>query len=81
MKLLKFSSKTCQPCKQITLLLNQIGVAHEDIVLENHKDLFIEHNVRKVPTLILLDEYKEVDRLTGLPTLQILKTFLRSNHV
>jgi thioredoxin-like negative regulator of GroEL len=68
-KLLIFSASWCQPCKQMKddlvhpLSLNVDQITTIDV--DQWKELCIEHSVRSVPTLILIENDLEVRRKTG----------------
>ena len=73
MKILKFSSATCMPCKQLAKIID--GLDHEakslfeEYTSENDITKFMEFNVRSVPTLIVVDELgNELRRSTGTMT-------------
>ena len=73
MKILKFSSATCMPCKQLGKIID--GLDHEakslfeEYTSENDITKFMKFNVRSVPTLIAVDELgNELRRSTGMMT-------------
>jgi len=61
MKLLKFSSSTCSPCKALTKTLSEIDVpfALEEILVESDMETAKRYKVRAVPTLILVSDRGE----------------------
>jgi thioredoxin 1 len=62
---LKFSATWCGPCKMLAATLNGVeGITNVDI--DQQRDLAIEYNVKSVPTLVFLQDGKEVERKTGL---------------
>lgn len=64
MKVLKFYSRTCGPCKTLESNLQLAGIPHES------------YEIRAVPTPILVDdEGKVVKRHTGLLGIEDLKKF------
>lgn len=73
MKILKFSSATCMPCKQLAKIIdgldNDTKVLFEEYTSENDITKFMQFNVRSVPTLIAVDESgNELRRSTGMMT-------------
>jgi thioredoxin 1 len=67
-EVLKFSATWCGPCRVLSSILNGVeGITNIDI--DQEKDLAIEHNVKSVPTLIFLKDGKQVERTTGVITL------------
>lgn len=69
----QFSSAFCQPCRATRLLLTDVtkdlpGVTHVEIDAENHMDLVRHFEIRRTPTVFLLDETGAIrKRATGLP--------------
>lgn len=64
-EVLKFSATWCGPCKMLAATLNGVeGITNVDI--DQNPDLTRKHNVRSVPTLVFLQDGKEVERKTGL---------------
>ena len=73
MKILKFSSATCMPCKQLAKIIDgldeDVKSLFEEYTSENDITKFMEFNVRSVPTLIAVDELgNELRRSTGMMT-------------
>ncbi len=73
MKILKFSSATCMPCKQLAKIIDgldhEVKSLFEEYTSENDITKFMEFNVRSVPTLIVVDESgNELRRSTGMMT-------------
>ena len=73
MKILKFSSATCLPCKQLAKIIDgldhEVKSLFEEYTSENDVTKFMKFNVRSVPTLIVVDELgNELRRSTGMMT-------------
>lgn len=71
MKILKFSSATCMPCKQLAKIIDELDddtkSLFEEYTSENDITKFMQFNVRSVPTLIVIDESgNELRRSTGM---------------
>jgi len=67
-EILKFSATWCGPCRVLSSILKDVeGITNVDI--DQQKDLAIEHNVRSVPTIIFLKDGEQVERTTGVITL------------
>jgi len=84
MKLLKFTSQSCAPCKELTKVLYDllpedfyhIELVEIDVTVD--KDAAKEWNLKGVPTLILLDDLDdEVSRMVGYRGVGSLSQFLR----
>ena len=68
MKLLKFYSDSCQPCKVLTKQLDDLNVEYTSINIDEHPEEVEKYYLRGVPTLIVVDDSgKELDRRIGLP--------------
>jgi len=64
-EVLKFSATWCGPCKMLSATLNGVeGITNIDI--DQNRELTAEYSVRSVPTLVFLQDGKEVERKTGL---------------
>ena len=71
MKILKFSSATCMPCKQMTKVIDELDddtkSLFEEYTSENDITKFMQFNVRSVPTLVAVDESgNELRRSAGM---------------
>lgn len=63
-EVLKFSASWCTPCKLLSATLKDVeGVKEIDI--DQNRELTAEYSVRSVPTLVFLQDGKEVERTVG----------------
>jgi thiol-disulfide isomerase/thioredoxin len=71
--LVQFSTAFCQPCRATRRILDEVagmvdGTAHVEIDAEAHLDLVRQLDIRRTPTVLILDESGAiVKRATGLP--------------
>lgn len=71
--LVQFSSAFCQPCRATRRVLEDVstqvgGVAHVEIDAESHLDLVRRLDVRRTPTVLVLDAHgRIVRRASGQP--------------
>jgi thiol-disulfide isomerase/thioredoxin len=71
--LVQFSSAFCQPCRATRRILNDVsrdvaGVAHVEIDAESHLELVRRLDVRRTPTVLVLDaKGRVVRRASGQP--------------
>ncbi len=72
--LVDFWAAWCGPCKMMAPVLNDVAAAIDDgkyvgkVDVELYQSLAQKFNVRSIPTLILFDNGKEVDRFVGVKT-------------
>lgn len=64
-KIIKFEKPGCRPCEIVSSLLEEAGIAFEAINPFDQPDLAVEHQIRSVPTVLVLDGKKEVERIVG----------------
>ena len=76
MRIIKFYSPTCGPCKVMDANLKKSGISYENINVIDNEDMTIEHGIRAVPTLIKLDdEGNEEKRYIGVMDVEQIKEF------
>lgn len=63
--IVKFYMVNCNPCRAVTALLERLHVVTKDINVENNADLAYKYGVSSVPTMIYLQDGKEVSRVVG----------------
>lgn len=72
--LLQFSTAFCAPCRALRRVSAEVaallpGVRHVEVDAESHLDEVRELDIRRTPTLLILDAAgREVRRATGVPT-------------
>ena len=67
-QLLKFSASWCQPCKSLTSNFKHVDMKDVELVsydIEENTDIATQYGIRSVPTMVLLEDGKEVGRKTG----------------
>ena len=74
MEVLRFTASWCQPCKALAQQLEELGFDKDVTVvdIDEQQDLVIQYGVRSVPTLIAVDNNKEVKRMVGVKAKDIL---------
>ena len=69
MKVAKYFSATwCGPCKQFKPIMQELsneGYNIEFIDGDENRDLAIKYNIRSIPTTVIEEEGKEINRLLG----------------
>lgn len=80
MKILKFFSPTCGPCKVMESNLKAVDIPYEDIDAtdENNDPLVEKYHIRNIPTIIMVNEVdEEVKRFTGVMSPEQLKSWIK----
>lgn len=77
MKILKFATPTCMPCRALGKILEGMNLDVENIDATVDEEKVEKFNVCTTPTLVFLnDEGKEVRRTTGLVSKSVLQGIL-----
>jgi len=69
--LIDFWASWCMPCKMMAPILNEVAEEIGDeakickVNVEEHQQLSAKFSVRNIPTLILMKNGKEIDRIVG----------------
>ena len=81
MKVLKFFTEFCSPCRTMSIQLAELGFEVENVNAIKHRDLVDKYSVMAVPTLIKIDEDgNEIARLRGAQSADKLKEFFGDEH-
>lgn len=81
MKVLKFFTEFCSPCRTMAVQLAELGLEVEDVNAIKRRDLVGKYSVMAVPTLIKVDEDgNEIARLRGAQSTDKLKEFFGDEH-
>ena len=77
-KILKFSASWCQPCKMLAKNLEtaKLSVPVEEIDIDEKTDMSVEYKIRGVPTLVMLEDGKEIKRVSGVKSVDELRSWL-----
>ena len=63
-----FSATWCGPCKQFKPIMEELsneGYNIEFIDGDENREVAIEYNIRSIPTTVIEEEGKEINRLVG----------------
>lgn len=82
MNILKFFGSWCNPCKDLSKNLEDAGIEHKSIDVDENEELTEKYNVMSVPTIVVLDEDdNEVGRFIGSRTKEQLLKELKKYEV
>lgn len=80
-KVIDFWADWCPPCKAIKSSLDELedelGIEIERLNADEHRDMLKKFNVQSIPTLIILRDGVEVDRIVGATP----RGFMRSKFI
>lgn len=80
-KILKFGAEWCVNCKSLDKLLDEIPNKPEIeyIDIDNDMKSAFEYGVRGVPTMVMVNEDKEIKRMVGTKTIAELKNWIEND--
>ncbi len=64
-KIIKFEKSNCQPCLAVSDILDDAGIKYEAINPFDQPELATKFQVRSVPTVVVLDDEVEIERIIG----------------
>lgn len=80
-----FFSTTCGPCKMLGFVLKDVEKEFDNLTIlkidfDQNKELTAEYGVTGYPTLVLLKDGAEVDRLQGLQQRPVIVRMIQDNQ-
>lgn len=78
-EVLKFSAAWCGPCQALSMTIksqDDWGVNIKEVDIDDNLDLAAQYSIRSVPTLVMLEDGKEVSRKSGALNAKQLKDFI-----
>jgi thioredoxin-like negative regulator of GroEL len=78
-RILRFTASWCGPCKSMAINLEtaNLGFPIEVVDIDAHPDVAAEYGIRSVPTLVLMDENIQIDRIIGTKTVNQLQEWVK----
>jgi thioredoxin-like negative regulator of GroEL len=78
-RILRFTASWCGPCKSMAMNLEtaNLGFPIEVVDIDAHPDVAAEYGIRSVPTLVLMDENIQIDRIIGTKTVNQLQEWVK----
>ena len=80
-QLIKFSASWCQPCKSLAGTFKYVDmkdVELKNVDIDEDIDLANKYGIRSVPTMVLLEDGKEVGRKTGVLMADQIEDFIHN---
>lgn len=79
-QLLKFKAVWCGPCKSLSNIMEgtDFGVPVVEIDIDEDFESAVKYNIRNVPTLVLVEDGKELKRTSGVMRADEIKNWLES---
>ena len=76
-KILYFTASWCAPCKALSPIMDSLQgqINFDKIDVDSNTDLSAQYGVRGVPSLVLVENGKEVSRLTGVQSKEQILNF------
>ena len=76
-KILYFTASWCAPCKALSPIMDSLQgqINFDKIDVDSNTDLSTQYGVRGVPSLVLVENGKEVSRLTGVQSKEQILNF------
>ena len=80
-KLLYFSADWCGPCKQLSPIMDEVGMKVEvqKVNVDDNPQLAQHYGVRNVPTVVLTEDGNEIGRKVGVNPKQAYLNMYGSN--
>lgn len=78
-ELLKFSASWCQPCKSLSANFKHVDlkdVQFKEVDIDENFELAAVYGIRSVPTMILLEDGKEIGRKSGVLMADQIESFI-----
>lgn len=76
-QILYFTASWCQPCRVLGPIMESLSgqINYRKLDVDQEQDLAIKYKVRSVPTLVLLENGVEKNRLSGVQQPQTILNF------
>lgn len=76
-KILYFSASWCSPCRTLSPIMESLAnqINYQKIDIDHNPYLVSKYDVKSIPTVILLENEKEISRFTGVKDRQQIISF------
>lgn len=77
-KVIRFTASWCQPCKALSMILNNIetNVPIEVVDIDEQTDVAIEYGIRGVPTLVMVEDGNVIKKMVGIQTEALVREWI-----
>ncbi len=79
--LVDFYADWCGPCKMLAPIVEEVASEHEElkvvrINIDNEESIAMDYQIMSIPTLVLIKDGKEVDRVIGYVQKKVIETMI-----
>lgn len=79
--LVDFYADWCGPCKMLAPIVEEVASEHENlkvvrINVDNEESIAMNYQIMSIPTLVLIKDGKEVDRVVGAVQKKVIETMI-----
>lgn len=79
--LVDFYADWCGPCKMLAPIVEEVASEHDDlkvvrINVDNEERIAMDYQIMSIPTLVLIKDGKEVDRVVGAVQKKVIETMI-----
>lgn len=77
-KVIRFTASWCQPCKALSMILNNIetNVPIEVVDIDEQTDVAIEYGIRGVPTLVMVEDGNVIKKMVGIQSEALVREWI-----
>lgn len=70
-KIIKFEKENCNPCVMVSEYFNKLSICFDAVNPFNQPEMAMKYRIRSVPTTLLLEDDRELMRVTGFQPLEL----------
>lgn len=82
--LVDFYADWCGPCKMVAPIVDEVASEHEElkvvrINVDNEEEIAMEYQIMSIPTLVLIKDGVEIDRVVGAVQKRVVENMIEKN--